>query len=97
MAFRRRNAPEEMTEEQRLYHEQYVKELNAQNKRTVRKVGIVLWIMAMIGWTIFIVLDFVFAVGVAKTLFHCVGAALTAVMALVGCVSAKKKDADTEA
>lgn len=82
MAFKKRTAPEEMTDEQRLYHEQYVAELTEQNRRTVRKVCTVLWCLAMVCWLVLLVLDVVFAVGAVKIVFHSVGAVLTALPAL---------------
>ena len=97
MAFKKRITPEEMTEEQRLYHEQYIKELTEQNQKTVKKVCTVLWCLAMVGWAIFLVLDVVLAVGAAKILFHGVGAAVTALLALPRVMdhfATKKKDDD---
>ena len=73
---------EEMTEEQRHYHEQYLRELDDRNRRTVRKVCTVLWCVAMVGWAIFLVLDVVFSVGVVKIVFHAVGDVLTALLSL---------------
>ena len=74
--------PEEMTEEERLAHEKYVKELTEQNQKTVKKVCTLLWCLAMAGWAIFLILDVVYAVGGIKILFHSVGAAFTAVLAI---------------
>ena len=82
MKFKKRITPEEMTEEERLQHEKYVKELTAQNQKTVKKVCTLLWCLAMVGWIIFLVLDVVYAVGGAKILFHGMGMAVTALLAL---------------
>ena len=54
---RAQNSIDAMSEEERARHEEYVKELTANNRRVVRKVCTVLWCLAMIGWTIFIVLE----------------------------------------
>ena len=82
MAFKKRTAPEEMTEEQRLYHQQYVAELTEQNRRTVSRVCTVLWCLAMVCWSVLLVLDVVFSVGAIKIVFHSVGAVLTALLSL---------------
>ena len=89
--------PEEMTEEERLAHEKYLQELTAQNQKTVRKVCALLWCVAMVGWGIFLVLVVVYAVGSAKILFHSVGAAVTALLALPRVLDFfdKKKDDET--
>lgn len=79
---RAKTAPESMTEEQREQHEKYLAELTAQNQSIVRKITMWLWCGAMVGWTIFIVLDVLFPAGPIKLLFHIVGALLTAVLAL---------------
>ena len=102
MLFGNHNAPEEMTEEQRRYHEQYVKELNAQNRQTVKKVCTILWCVAMACWVGVLIIDVVHQVGYSRILFHAVAAALTAVLALrrvVDFFTSKKKrdDDDTEA
>lgn len=92
---------EEMTEEQRHYHEQYLRELDDRNRRTVRKVCTVLWCVAMVGWAIFLVLDVVFSVGVVKIVFHAVGAVLTALLSLrrvkAWLAARKAKNAHTDA
>ena len=98
MWFKKRQAPTEMTEEQRLAHEKYLKELNEQNQKTVKKVCTVLYIVAMIAWIILLVLDVVHQVGAAKILFHGVAAAVTALLAiprLMDFFAAKKNDDDT--
>ena len=95
MAFKKRMAPEEMTEEQRLYHEQYIKELTEQNQKTVKKVCTVLWCLAMAGWAIFFVLEAVLHGSPLKMLFYGVGAAATALLAIprvMDYFAAKKKD-----
>ena len=97
MAFRKRITPEEMTEEQRLYHEQYIKELTEQNQKTVKKVCTVLWILAMIGWAIFLTLEIVLDGSPLKMLSYGVGAAVTALLALPRAMDffGKKKDDKT--
>ncbi len=96
MKFKKRIRPEEMTEEERLQHEKYVKELTEQNRKTVKKVCTLLWCLAMIGWGIFLVLDVVYAVGAAKILFHSVGAAVTALLALPRAMDFFAKNQDNE-
>ena len=78
---RAKNSLDCMTEEERAQHEKYIAELTEENRRSVRKVCTVLWCAAMVGWTIFLVLDVVFAVGAVKIAFHAVGAILTALLA----------------
>ena len=92
---REKNSPEQMTDEQREYHEKYIAELTAENRRTVQKICTVLWILAMLGWAIFIVLDILFPAGPVKLLFHLVGALVTALLALprvLDFFDRKKKD-----
>ena len=84
-----------MTEEERAQHEQYIRELTAANQRTVRKVSTVLWILAMIGWMIFLTLEIVLHGSPIKMLFYGVGMALTALLALprvLDFFASKKKD-----
>lgn len=102
---RAQNDVENMTDEQRQQHEKYIRELTAQNQRTVGKVGTVLWCLAMIGWTIFLVLEIVLYGSPLKILFYSVGCALTALLALnrvLDFFAARKEkgqtsDEDTEA
>ncbi|MBQ7089398.1 MAG: hypothetical protein IJN04_07145 [Clostridia bacterium] len=98
---RQMNDTDAMTEEQRLAHEQYIRELTAANQKTVRKVCAVLWILAMIGWIIFLVLEIVLYGSPLKMLFYGVGMALTALPALPRLLdffaARKKNDEDTEA
>ena len=79
---RAQNDVDHMSEEERAQHEQYIKELTAQNKKTVKKVCTVLWCLAMVGWTIFFVLEAVFNGSQFKLLFYGTGWALTALLAL---------------
>lgn len=98
MLFKKRNAPVELTEEERQRHEQYIRELTEQNQKTVKKACVLLWCLAMVGWTIFLVLDVVCSAGSAKLLFHGVGAAVTALLALprvMDFFAAKNKKDDT--
>ena len=57
MLFKKRKPSVEMTEEERLRHEQYIKELTEQNQKTVKTVCTVLWCVAMAAWVILLVLD----------------------------------------
>ncbi len=82
MKLRKRVRPEEMTEEERLQHEKYIKELTEQNQKTVAKVCAILWCVAMAAWTILLVLDVLHQAGGAKILFHGCAAAVTALLAL---------------
>jgi len=95
------NTPEERAESQHRYHEEYLKELNEENKKTVKKVTAILWCAAMAGWAFFIVMDVISDAGLSKLLFHIVGAAVTALLALPRLMdfiaSKKKRDTDTEA
>ena len=97
----KRRQPVEMTEEERLAHEKYVKELNEKNQKTVKIVCTILWCLAMAAWTILLVLDVTHQVGKAKILFHGVAAAITALLAIPRVMdlfaSKKKDDEDTEA
>ena len=97
----KRRQPVEMTEEQRLAHEQYVRELNETNEKTVKIVCAVLWCIAMVAWIILLVLDVIHQAGGAKILFHGVAAAITALLALPRVMdffaSKKKGNEDTEA
>lgn len=98
---RAQNDPANMTEEQRIAHEKYLAELNEKNQKTVKIVCTVLWCLAMVCWTILLVLDVMHQVSPIKTLFHGVAAALTAVVVILRLkelFSRKKKDdEDTEA
>lgn len=97
----KRRQPVEMTEEERIAHEKYVKELNEKNQKTVKIVCTILWCLAMAAWTILLVLDVTHQVGKAKILFHGVAAAITALLAIPRVMdlfaSKKKDDEDTEA
>ncbi|MBR2319924.1 MAG: hypothetical protein IKA50_03975 [Clostridia bacterium] len=97
----KRRQPVEMTEEERLAYEKYVKELNEKNQKTVKIVCTILWCLAMAAWTILLVLDVTHQVGKAKILFHGVAAAITALLAIPRVMdlfaSKKKDDEDTEA
>ena len=98
MKFFKRQKPVEMTEEERLAHEKYIRELTAQNQKTVKKVCTLLWCLAMVGWIVFLVLDVVYAVSSAKILFHGVGTAVTALLALprvMDYFAGKKKNDET--
>ena len=97
MWFKKRQAPTEMTEEQRLAHEKYLKELNEQNQKTVKKVCTVLWCAAMVAWVILLVLDVLYQAGGAKILFHGTAAAITALLAIPRVMDffAKKNDDET--
>ena len=97
MKFFKRQKPVEMTEEERLRHEQYIKELTAQNQKTVKTVCTVLWCVAMAAWTILLVLDVLYQAGGAKILFHGTAAAITALLAIRRVMDffAKKNDDET--
>ena len=74
---KKRNAPVEMTEEERALHEQYVQDLTARNQKTVNVVCAVLLGIAMVAWILMLVLDVVHQAGAVKIAFHAVAAALT--------------------
>ena len=98
MLFKKRKPPVEMTEEERLRHEQYIRELTEKNQKTVKKVCAVLWCVAMVAWAILLVLDVMHRVGGAKILFHGTAAAITALLAIprvMDWVASKKNDDDT--
>ena len=98
MRKRERKQPHEMTEEERLAHEQYVRELTAKNQQTVKKVCTVLWCMAMVAWALLLALDFIHQAAPSKILFHGVAAAITAVLAVRRIVDFfAKKNEDTDA
>ena len=95
MFLKKRKSPVEMTEEERLRHEQYIRELTEKNQKTVKKVCAVLWCVAMAAWTILLVLDVMHQVGSAKILFHGTAAAITALLAIprvMDWVASKKND-----
>ena len=98
MFLKKRKSPVEMTEEERLRHEQYIRELTEKNQKTVKKVCAVLWCVAMVAWAILLVLDVMHQVGGAKILFHGTAAAITALLAIprvMDWLASKKNDDDT--
>ena len=98
MLFKKKKPPVEMTEEQRLAHEKYIRELTEQNQKTVKKVCAVLWCVAMVAWAILLVLDVMHQVGGAKILFHGTAAAITALLAIprvMDWIASKKNDDET--
>ena len=98
MLFKKRKQPVEMTEEQRLAHEQYIRELTEKNEKAVKKVCAILWCIAMVAWAILLVLDVMHQAGGAKLLFHGTAAAITALLAIprvMDWIASKKNDDET--
>lgn len=91
------NQPEEMTEEERRQHELYLQELMQKNKQSAKRVGKVLWCLAMVAWALLLWLDVKHHVGPVNILFHGMGAVITALIALptvLDFFAAKKKKKD---